>query len=208
LQSKEQAIRDLTHAKLAGALREAHKEILDLQAKLAEFGWVESALRKRTNELSERVKEMECLYSMSQCLCLRDIPVSEMLQDAVNTLPEGYQNPERTWAHLEISGESFHSHRFRTTPDSHSEDIIIHGKRAGTLCVFVLRKSDTSIESHLLPMERIFLQIAALWIGKTVEHWHDQKQRESPTRWWKRSARTAAALLRKLHGRSPSQTPQ
>ena len=204
MKSKEQEISEMTHGELADALREAHQEILDLQFELAEYEWVESALRKRTRELSERVKELECLHSISQCLCRRNISLSEMLQDIVNTLPKGYQNPERTWAYLEVSGESFYSYQFQTTPDSHSADIIIHGRRSGTLRVCVLPKPNTGDEPLFLPMERALLQSVALWIGKTVEHWHETKQREGPTSWWTRTVKTAAALLWQFHGRSPS----
>ncbi|TSA55587.1 MAG: hypothetical protein D4R45_02060 [Planctomycetaceae bacterium] len=199
MQSKEQGISEMTHGELADALREAHQEILELQLKLAEYEWVESALRKRTRELSERVKELECLHSISQCLCRRSTSRSEMLQDIVNMLPKGYQNPERTWAYLEVSGESFCSNQFQTTPDFHSADILIHGRPVGTLRVCVLPKPGTGDEPLILPMERALLQSVALWIGKTMEHWNETKQMEGSS-WWTRTVKTAAALLRKFHG--------
>jgi len=204
MKSKEQKIREMTPGELADALREAHQEILDLQFELSEYEWLEFALRKRTRELSERVKELECLHSISQSLCRRNISLSEMLQDIINTLPKGYQNPERTWAYLEVSGESFYSHQFQATPDSHSADIIIHGRRAGTLRVCFLPKPNTGDERLILPMERALLQSVALLIGQTVEHWHETKQRKGPPSWWKRTVKTAAALLRQFHCRSPS----
>lgn len=204
MKSKEEKIKEMAYGELTDALREAHQEILDLRLELAEYEWVDSALRKRTRELSERVKELECLHSISHCLCRLNISLSEILQDIVNTLPKGYQNPERTWAYLEVSRKSFCSYQFQTTPDSHSAEIIIHGKRDGTLRVFVLSKPTTGDEPLILPMERALLQSVALWIGKIVEHWHETKQREDPTSWWTRTGKTAAALLRRFHGRSPS----
>ena len=206
MKSKEQASSEITRGELVDALREAHQEVLDLQFQLAEYEWLESALRMRTNELNERVKELECVYSISHCLWHRNISLSEMLQDVVNVLPKGYQNPERTWAGLEVSGESFCSYNFRTTPDFHSADIIIHGRRAGTLGVYVLPRPNTAKKTYILPMERALLQIVALWVGKTVEHWYETKLRKGPTSWWTRTVKSAAALLWQFHGRSPSRS--
>lgn len=191
---KEQAISEMTRGELADALCEAHQEVLDLQSRLAEYEWLESALRVRTNELNERVKELECVHSISHCLLHRDNNLPKMLQDVVNVLPTGYQNPERTWAYLEVSGESFYSRDFRTTPDFQSTEIATHGRRAGTLGVYVLPKPDTDRETHILPMEKALLQIVALWVGKTVEHRNGTKPTKGPTDWWNRMVKNAAGI--------------
>lgn len=196
MKSKEHESRELTREELTEVLRDAHQEIVDLQFKLAEYEWVESALRERTRELSERVKELECLYAISHCLCRSSAGLAAMLQDIVNILPRGYQNPERTWAKLEISGESYCSLQFQVTADSHSVDIIIHGKRAGGLTVWVLAKPGSEDEPLILPMEEALLQTVAIWIGKTAEHWRETNPEAAPTGWWARTVKRAAALIR------------
>ncbi len=201
---KEPESRELTREEMTEVLRDAHQEILDLQFKLAEYEWVESAIRERTHELSERVKELECLYGISHCLCRSTARLAVMLQDIVNILPRGYQNPERTWAHLEISGESYCSSQFQVTADSHSVDIIIHGKRAGSLTVYVLATPSSEDEPLILLMEIALLKTVALWIGKSIEYWRETKPREAPTSWWTRTVKTAAALIRQFHGQPPS----
>ncbi|MDD5642416.1 MAG: hypothetical protein PHX53_12255 [Syntrophales bacterium] len=196
MKPKEPESRELTREEMTEVLRDAHQEILDLQFKLAEYEWVESALRDRTHELSERVKELECLYAISHCLCRSTARLAVMLQDIINILPQGYQNPELTWGKLEISGESYCSHQFRLTPDSHSEDIMIHGKRAGALTVWVSAKPGLEDEPLILPMEKALLQTVSLWIGKTVEHWRETNPEAAPTGWWARTVKRAAALIR------------
>ncbi len=196
---KEQG-REITHDDLVEALRDAHQEILDFQVKLAEYEWVESALRKRTRELNERVKELECLYSISNCLCRSNANLSKMLQDIVNIIPRGYQNPERTWAQLEVVGESFCSSQFQTTSDSHSADISINGRRAGALTVWVLAKPDSMDELLILPMERALLQTIALWIGKIMDIGTPNQEKPQPSR-WARTKEAAAALIRQFRDR-------
>lgn len=196
MKSKEIEGRELTRGELSEVLRDAHQEILDLQFKLAEYEWVETALRKRTRELGERVKELECLYAVCRCLCRSNADSAEMMQDIVNILPKGYQNPKGTWAHLEVSGESFFSPQFQTTPDSHGANIIIHGRRTGVLRVYVLAKPGSDEDPPILPMERALLQAVALWIGKTIEHWRESKSGEAKISWWSRTVKKVAALIR------------
>lgn len=186
----------MTHNSLAEALRDAHHEILGLQDSLAEYEWVETALRKRTRELGERVKELECLYAISRCLCRPDADLAEMLQDVLNILPKGYQNPKKTWAHLEVSGESFFSSDFQTALDSHAADIIINFRRVGALRVYVAAKPGSDEDPLILPMERALLQAVALWIGKTLEHWRETKSGEAKISWWARTIKKVAALIR------------
>ncbi|MDD5640374.1 MAG: hypothetical protein PHX53_01910 [Syntrophales bacterium] len=197
MKSKEHESRELTCEELTEVLRDAHQEILGLQARLAEYEWVETALRKRTRELGERVKELECLYAISHCLCRPDADLAEMLQDVLDILPKGYQNPKKTWAHLEVFGESFFSSDFQTTPDSHAADIIINFRRVGVLRVYVAVKPGSDEAPLILPMEEALLQAVALWIGKTVEHWQEAKPGEAKKiSWWSRSMKKVAALIR------------
>ncbi|MFA5183331.1 MAG: hypothetical protein WC405_18610 [Syntrophales bacterium] len=186
----------MTREELTEVLREAHQEIIDLQFRLAEYEWVETALQKRTRELGERVKELECLYAISRCLCRSAADLPQMLQDIVNILPSGYQNPKLTWAQLEIAGELVVSPQIRSTPDSHAADILMHGRRAGLLRVYVSAKSSPDGDPAILPMEKALLQTVALWIGKTVEHLRESKPEGAPPSWWARLVKRAAAVIR------------
>ncbi len=161
---------DLDPVDLAQALRETHDEVLSLQAQLEEYRWIENALRKRTYDLSERVKELDCLYAISDCLRRRRLTLAETLQAIVDVIPTGYQDPERTWAELRVRNEVYLSTGFRKTQHSHAAGIVVEGKRAGVLRVYVAPSRCSDEGSPLLPEEEALLHAIALWVGEMVEH--------------------------------------
>ena len=68
------------------------------QAKTAKRKQAEEALRKRTHDLGERVKELKCLYGISNLVHRPDISLEEMPQGTVDLIPPGWQYPEVTCA--------------------------------------------------------------------------------------------------------------
>jgi len=66
--------------------KEAHGEVLTLQAKVAEYKWLEDAIRRRTRELSERVKELTCLYAVSSCLTRRELTLEHISRNDLGAL--------------------------------------------------------------------------------------------------------------------------
>lgn len=85
---------------LMQALKEAHEEVLTLQAKVDEYEWLEEALRKRTREFNERVKELTCLYVISSCLTKRELTLEQKCECVVKEIPYGWQHPQAMGVHL------------------------------------------------------------------------------------------------------------
>ena len=172
----------VTKDELLTALREAQKEILDLHAQLAEYRWLEEALRKRTRELSERVKELDCLYSISDSLRHPEVSLEQVLDDIVNTVPKGYQCPARTWTRLTVAGQVFCSRHFRETSYCQSADIHVLRTQVGTIQVFVPPPDSADVPTFL-PEEDSLLEVVAVWIGEIIEHRRHLcgEHHESPT---------------------------
>lgn len=170
---------------LAGALKEAHQEIIDLRMRLAEYEWVEAALQNRTRELSERVKELECLFFISHCLCRRDADLPKLLQRIADELPKGFQCPHQTWVSLDCAGGRYRSQGFRTTTDAYGVDIATQGQVVGELRVFV-KPGAAGDAPSIMPMEKTLIDTVALWIESTVAHWHETDRRRPSANWWER----------------------
>jgi nitrate/nitrite-specific signal transduction histidine kinase len=174
--------RDYSRQELIDALREAHQQVLNLQAQLAEYKWIEDALHRRTRELSERVKELDCLYSISECLRHRDDRLAEVLDRIVNLVPKGYQNPDRTCACVTVSDRTFRSRDFRHTAHSHSAQIHTGRKQVGSIQVYVSPPVGSGDEPLFLAEEDALLNALAVWIGEIVEHRESERDAWSPTR--------------------------
>lgn len=187
-------VREATREELAQALQEAHQQVLALQARLDEMQWIEEALRRRTVELGERVKELGCLYAISDSLRDLEAELPEILQRIAGLIPVGYQDPGRTWARLTVAGTAYRSSGFRETAFRQAEEIRAGRRTLGTVEVFVQPRSGSGGEPAFLDQEADLLAAVAVWIGEIVEYRPTGAQRRqgletSLRRAWRRFGR-------------------
>ncbi len=154
---------------LVDALREAHERVLELESQLAEYKWIAEALRRRTRDLSERVKELDCLFSISDCLRDRSRGLKEVLDRVVNLVPKGYQYPDRTCACITLSGQTFRSRGFCQTAHCQSAEIHAGGRPIGAILVTVSPPTSSGDEPIFLAEEHALLDALAVWVGEIVE---------------------------------------
>lgn len=153
---------------LAESLREANARVLELEAKLSEYQWLEGALRQRTRELNERVKELECLYAISNILKNDSSSLSDMLQQIIDCIPKAYQAPERTFVCLILPHCMFYSFGFLRTTCCESVLVRIRNVVLGELQVFCTEALDSVNPPKFSKEEQILLQTIATWIGYAI----------------------------------------
>jgi nitrate/nitrite-specific signal transduction histidine kinase len=152
------------------ALKEAHEEVLALRAKVGEYEWLEEALRKRTRELNERMKELHCLYTISACLTKRELTLEQKFDLVVKEMPRGWQYPKATCVRLIFKNQEYTSPNFRQTQPKQSAVIYADGKQVGLLEVFLLPQLNHNGKQLFLNEEQELLNAVALWIGEIVSH--------------------------------------
>jgi PAS domain S-box-containing protein len=74
---------------------------------------IEQLLQEHRQQLQERIKELNCLYSISELAGNPDLSLAEILQGVVDRIPAGWQIPEITCARLVLEGREFKSANFR-----------------------------------------------------------------------------------------------
>lgn len=100
------------HEELLAALAESQARILALEAERDETDWLEHCLRRRTRELSERVKELECLYRVSELLDGPEAPTAATLTALADALPHALQRPQSASARVAVRGRAFETPGF------------------------------------------------------------------------------------------------
>lgn len=163
---------NIPYDELLAALREAHQQVLDLQGQLSEYKWIEGALRKRTKELSERVKELDCLFYISDMLRNRKLNLGELLQNITDIIPTAFQYPERTAALLTVGNRVFRSQGFVDSPCTYATKINVNGKCIGRVTIYIAQQSNLITQIEFLPEEKSLLHSTAIWIGEIVDHRH------------------------------------
>ena len=89
----------------------------------------EDALRSRTDDLGERVKELNCLYGISNLVHRPDISLEELLRGTVDLIPSSWQYPEVTCARITLDGRECRTESFRETAWRQTSNIIVNGER-------------------------------------------------------------------------------
>jgi DNA-binding CsgD family transcriptional regulator/phage shock protein A len=158
-----------TKDELINELVELRQRINELEALETERRQAEEALRKKTHDLGERVKELNCLYNISHLVEKPDISLEETLQETVDLIPLSWQYPEITCARLILQGQTFTTNNFNETVWKQASDIMVHGDRIGAFEVFYLEERPGSDEGPFLKEERSLIDAVAERLGKIIE---------------------------------------
>lgn len=124
----------------------------------AKPGEVEAALR-------ERIKELNCLYGVSQLAERHLYSLDELLQELVNFLPYSWQYPEITCARILFKGKTYTSDRFKVTNWRQSSRIYMYHEAVGECDIFYLEECPPADEGPFLKEERALLDAVAEQIG-------------------------------------------
>jgi DNA-binding CsgD family transcriptional regulator/FtsZ-binding cell division protein ZapB len=119
---------------------------------------VESALR-------ERIKELNCLYGVSQLSERNFNSLDSMLEALVNFLPHSWQYPDVTCARIFFKGKTYKSKEFRVTEWRQSARIYVYSEPVGEVAMFYLEERPPADEGPFLKEERALIDALADQIG-------------------------------------------
>ena len=160
--------------------RKTKKELLEelsgLQHDLARLRKAETdrkkvgeALRRRTHELGERVKELNCLYGIARLVERPGVSLKKVIGGVVNLIPPSWQFPEITCARIVFQDEEYRTSNFRETVWTQTSPFFADGEQVGLLEVFYLEKKPQSDEGPFLKEERKLINAIAGRLGKIIE---------------------------------------
>ena len=88
------------------------------------------------NALTERVKELNCLYGISNLVEIQDVSLPWILTRAVELIPAALQYPEKACARIKLDNEEYVSANFKRTRWGRNTKIMLNGRHVGDLDVF------------------------------------------------------------------------
>jgi len=130
----------------------------------------ESDLNELNHQLSERVKELNCLYGISKLVEDKDTSINAILQGVVNLIPPSWQYPENTCARIMIKDHQVWTNNFRETAWKQAEEIVVNGEKHGVIEVYYLGEKTERDESPFLKEERDLIHVIAERLGHIIEH--------------------------------------
>jgi len=115
--------------------------------------------------LGERIKELNCLYGVSQLAERHMYSLDVLLQELVNFLPYSWQYPEITCARIFFKGKTYTSDGFKVTNWRQSSRLYMYHEAVGECDIFYLEECPPADEGPFLKEERALLDAVAEQIG-------------------------------------------
>jgi hypothetical protein len=170
-------------------IKEAIRKIADaaeqrIKKLNAELNFVKEQLRKETEKrkhaaeilreqephLSERVKEISCLYSIISFLSNKKYASEEeKLHDILRIIPTGWQYPEDTCVQIILEGKEYKTDNFIETPWRQTSEISVSGEPKGFLAVSYLQEKPAKDEGPFYMEERTLIDVIAKFLGEMIE---------------------------------------
>jgi len=120
----------------------------------------------KIDALKERVKELNCLYSLTSVVKDNNLSFDEALQKIITLIPPAWQYPDITCAKITIGGRKYKTKNYKETKWSQVSNIISNNKKIGTLEVYYIEERPEIDEGPFLIDERRLIDAIADLIGK------------------------------------------
>ena len=86
--------------------------------------------------LSERAKELNCLYKIEGLLNKPDMNLDDICKGVIEAIPPGWQYPDICIAKISLEGHSCQSPNFKETPWVQFADIKVQDQQIGRLSIY------------------------------------------------------------------------
>ena len=128
---------------------------------------VEDEKKRGEWTLRERVKELNCLYAVSN---LREsgLDLEEILRGVAALVPPAMQHPEEACVRITLDGRSYETDVFRETSRMLFADIKIHGEDVGSLMVCYPEEGPEGEGGLFLPEEGELVNAVAERLGRII----------------------------------------
>jgi PAS domain S-box-containing protein len=133
--------------------------------------------------LSERIKELNCLYGISNLFENQDVSLSWIMQRAVALIPAAFQYPENACARIRLDNRAYTSENFIVTPWRQNTRIVLNGCHVGDLDVYYIEEPPHSGDGLFLEEEERLLGVIGerlskvLWLKRSEEALKESEER-------------------------------
>ncbi len=139
--------------------------IMDISERKA----MENEIMEHTHKLGERIKELNCLYSMSELIERENTPLDDVIQGTVDLIPPSWQYPDMTCARIIMEGREFKTSKFVESEWKQACEIAVGRENIGTIEVYYTKQTPEFDEGPFLKEERSLIKLIAERLGTTIE---------------------------------------
>lgn len=130
---------------------------------------LEGEIKFQSLDLEERLKELNCLYSVSKLTKETERSLKEVFLEVIDLFTLTWQYPEITCARIIFEEKTFTTDNFRETIWKLSANIDLNGNRAGIVEIFYLEEKPSIFEGPFLKEERNLIDAVAKELGDFIK---------------------------------------
>ncbi|MGD9971956.1 MAG: sigma-54 interaction domain-containing protein [Desulfatirhabdiaceae bacterium] len=127
-----------------------------------------SPVPSTSHALAERIKELNCLYGISNLFENQDVSLPWIMRRAVELIPAAWQYPENACARIRIDADEYTSRNFRETPWCQASTIVLNGNEIGAVEVYYLNLPPESDMGPFLEEEDRLLKAISERLSKVL----------------------------------------
>ena len=135
---------------------------------------IAEALQRKTHQLQERVKELNCLYEISELIENSGGSLDRICQGTITAVPGSWQFPECACARISVEGNVFETKNFQETAWKQEALIKKYRQVIGAVEVYYLDEKPEAEEGPFLKEERLLIDAIAERLGHTIERLHGE----------------------------------
>ncbi|MCD6248923.1 MAG: PAS domain S-box protein [candidate division Zixibacteria bacterium] len=143
--------------------------IIGFSQDITERKRIEKALQRKSHDLSERIKELNCLSSVLQIEMDTNLSLDETIQSIVDIIPQSWQYPEITRSRIVVSKRIYTTDNFAESERCQSAIITVSGKIKGKIEVFYTEERPEIDDGSFQAEERELINTLAATIGLYLE---------------------------------------
>ncbi|NGX49749.1 MAG: Cell-division control histidine kinase PdhS, partial [Candidatus Anoxychlamydiales bacterium] len=161
--SKTEDLKSIEFKKAELKLQEAAKKLKEVKEKL------ENKIGVRTYALRERIKELTCLYRISQLAEKVDISIQDLLKESLDLIRSAWQFPNITCVRIQFKDLKIKTDDFLISKWKQEAPIRRSNEIIGKIEVYYKKKKPNSYEGPFLKEERSLINAIAEVIGRFAE---------------------------------------
>lgn len=126
--------------------------------------------------LAERLKELDCLYSISKISERKGLTLDGVIRRMVQVIPGAWQYPAVAGGRVMLEGKEYRTRRFVPGPWIQQCPIIVQGAVVGAVAVSYAEKRPERDEGPFLEEERNLINVIAQRLGEVIERkWSERR---------------------------------
>jgi len=119
--------------------------------------------------LTERIKELTCLYGIAQIAGEPGVSLEEIIQRIVELLPPAWQYPDIAFARITFDGASYSSPEIRACRHKQTAEIVVNERSRGTVEIIYAQDRPDADEGPFLQEERNLINGVARQVALIIE---------------------------------------